>query len=108
VKDKIVREFVNAVLNKVGRHIKSIIFFGSRVKNTYKPYSDYDFLIVLDHKESNIINEIYDEVVDFLLSYEVDISLKVYSEKDYLQKLSIGTPFMQEIKRYGEVVWSRK
>lgn len=105
--DKIAREFAGAVLNKIGSHIKNITLFGSRVKGNYKPYSDYDFLIVLDHKESNIINQIYDEVVDFLLKFEVDISLKMYSEKDYLQKLSMGTPFMEEIKRYGKVLWSK-
>jgi predicted nucleotidyltransferase len=108
VKDRIVREFTKAVSSRVGAHIKNIIFFGSRVKNTYKPYSDYDFLIVLDHKETNIINEIYEEALDFLLRFGVDISLKIYSEKDYTKRLSMGTPFMQEIKKHGEIVWSRK
>ena len=108
MEDKIIMEFVKEVSSKTGKHIKSIILFGSRVKNTYKPYSDYDFLIVLDQRKHNIINKIYDEVVNFLLNYEVDISLKIYSKRDYLEKFSLGTPFMEEIKKHGKVIWNQK
>jgi predicted nucleotidyltransferase len=106
--DKIVPEFVKAISDKTGHHIRKITFFGSRVKNTHKPYSDYDFLIILDHKEPDIVNEIYDKVLDFLFDYGVNISLKIYSEKDYTKKLSMGTPFIKEIERYGKVVWKTK
>jgi len=106
--DKIIKEFISEISAKFRAHVKRIILFGSRAKNNYKIYSDYDLLIVLDKKSSDIINKIYDIVVDFLINYGVDISLKIYSEEDYNQKFSLGTPFMKEIKRYGEVLWTQK
>lgn len=106
--DKIIKEFISQISEKFRAHIKRIILFGSRAKNNYKTYSDYDLLIILDQKSSNVINKIYDVVVDFLVNYGVDISLKIYSEEDYNRKLSLGTPFMKEIKRYGEVLWTQK
>lgn len=108
MRDRIVPEFVNAISDEVGERMKSITFFGSRVKRTHKPYSDYDFLVILDHKEPYIVEKIYDKALDFLLDYEVNISLKIYSEKDYIKKLSMGTPFIKEIERYGKVVWKKK
>jgi predicted nucleotidyltransferase len=106
--DKIIKEFISQISDKVRTHIKRIVLFGSRAKNNYKIYSDYDLLIILDKKSSSVINKIYDVVVDFLVNYGVDISLKIYSEEDYNYKLSLGTPFMKEIKKYGEVLWTPK
>lgn len=108
IEDKIVREFIGYISDRVKAHTKRIILFGSRAKNSYKAYSDYDLLIVLDQKSSDVINEIYDIVVEFLINYGVDISLKIYSEKDYIQKLSLGTPFIKEINKCGEVLWTQK
>ena len=108
IEDKIVKEFIGYISDRIKAHIKRIILFGSRAKNSYKPYSDYDLLIVLDQKSSDVINEIYDIVVEFLINYGVDISLKIYSEKDYIQKLSLGTSFIKEIHKCGEVLWTQK
>lgn len=108
MKDKIVKKFLSSILEETGIHIKSIFLFGSRAKNTHSPYSDYDILMVLDKKTPEIIDKIYDKVMEFLLNYGVDISLKIYTEEDYNQKFSLGTSFMKEIKKHGELLWSQK
>jgi len=106
--DRIEKEFIAGLPGDVREHITTIILFGSRAKDKHTESSDYDLLVVLDRKSSDVVNRIYDVVVDFLVEYGVDISLKIYSEADYNNKVSVGAPFMMEIMRHGEVLWTRK
>ncbi|MBI3599975.1 MAG: nucleotidyltransferase domain-containing protein [Nitrospinae bacterium] len=85
--------------------LKKVILFGSRAKGTARPDSDFDLLIVLEKRDSNMIDRIYDEVVEFFLKYEVDISLKIYKKDDYERFMAIPTPFFNEIKRTGKILY---
>lgn len=103
----IVDEFVGVVLGKYKNYIQKIILFGSLSKGFYLPGSDCDLLLVLKEKKQEVVNGIYEIVVDFLLKYGIDISLKIYSEKDFELKMSILTPFMVEIKKTGRELWTQ-
>jgi predicted nucleotidyltransferase len=107
-KDNIEIEFVNRVTSLFPAHIIKIIFFGSRVKGIPKPGSDYDFLIVLLEKDRKVVERLYDVVIDFLIEYGADISLKVYNNKEYQRMVSIPTPFMASIVKTGKELWSRR
>ena len=104
----ILNKFVNMVLTKHKLDVKKIILFGSVAKGLYGPNSDCDILLVLKERKQEVINGIYDIVTEFLLKYGVDISLKIYSEKDFNRKISILTPFMTEIKKTGRELWSQQ
>ena len=103
----IVNEFVSILLDKYKEDIKKIILFGSLSKGFYLPGSDCDILLVLKEKKQEIINGIYEVVVDFLLKYGIDLSLKIYSENDFESKMLIPTPFMAEIRKTGRELWTQ-
>jgi len=105
--EQIIDSFVDSLKGKYEKPLRKIILFGSRAKDTARPDSDYDFLIVLAKRDSALIDDIYDEVVEFLLKYGVDISLKIYKEEDYEKFMAIPTPFLKEIKETGKVLWTR-
>jgi predicted nucleotidyltransferase len=107
-KDDIEGKFVNKITSLFPHQIVKVILFGSRAKGVPRPGSDYDFLIVLKDKERKIIDAIYDVVTDFLIQYGVDISLKVYKEKDFQEWTSIPTPFMASILKTGKELWTQK
>ncbi len=99
---------MNRVTSLFPVHIVKIIFFGSRAKGVSKPESDYDFLIVLSEKNRKMIDLIYDVVTDFLISYHVDISLKIYRYEAFQKMASIPTPFMSAVLKTGKELWSQK
>lgn len=107
-KEDIEGKFIKQIISLFPDQITRVILFGSRAKGVPKPGSDYDFLIVLKEKDRKIIDEIYNVVTDFLIRYGVDISLKVYNEKDFQQLTSIPTPFMASILKTGKELWSQK
>ena len=107
-KDHIEAEFVNKITSMFPGQIVKVILFGSRAKGIPKQGSDYDFLIVLRDKTREMVDEIYNVVTDFLIQYGVDISLKVYNEKDFEQLSSIPTPFMESVLKTGKELWSQK
>ena len=107
-KDGIEAKFVSKITSLFPDQIVRIILFGSRAKGVPKPGSDYDFLIVLKDRERKIIEEIYGVVTDFLIQYGVDISLKIYKEKDFQEWTSIPTPFMASVLKTGKELWTPK
>jgi len=107
-KDGIEAEFVDKITSLFPTQIVKIIFFGSRAKGIPKPSSGYDFLIILREKNLTIIEELYNVVTDFLITYGVDISLKVYKEKEFQRMLSFPTPFAASILKTGKELWTQR
>ncbi len=99
-------EFISKIVSLFPDQITRVILFGSRAKGISKPGSDYDFLIVLKEKDRKTIDVIYHVVTDFLLEYGADVSLKIYSKKEFDWMISIPTPFMASILKTGRELWS--
>ena len=51
---KIIFEFTNEIKRRCNERIKKIILFGSRARKDYREDSDFDFLIVVDDKDTSI------------------------------------------------------
>lgn len=100
-------EFAEIVGKRFFAEVLKIILFGSRAKGVAAPGSDYDLLIVLKRKDREVIDGIYDEVMNFLERYEVDISLKIYTEDTFNKMMALPTPFMAQIKKTGKGLWSQ-
>jgi len=107
-KEDIESKFLNQIVSLFPDQIIKVILFGSRAKGIPKSDSDYDFLIVLKEKDRRIIDEIYGVVTDFLIQYGVDISLKIYNERNFQHSTSIPTPFMASILKTGKELWTQK
>lgn len=99
----ILREIKRIVLEKDAS--AKIYLYGSRVKNSAKPDSDWDLLILLkrdqitDDIEKSISYPLYD------LEFETGevISPMVYSEKEWYTKYKI-TPFYNNVMREGRLL----
>jgi predicted nucleotidyltransferase len=107
-KGSIETKFVSKITSLFPDQIVKVILFGSRAKGVQKPGSDYDFLIVLRKREREVIEQIYGVVTDFLIQYGVDISLKIYKDKDFQEWTSIPTPFMASILKTGKELWTQR
>lgn len=104
---EIEKEFTKKLIDRFEPWIEKVIFFGSRAKGVAKPWSDYDILIVMNKRDSKIIDEIYEIVTEFQLEQRVDISLTIYKKDDFEMKNALQTPFMERIKKTGVVLWTR-
>jgi uncharacterized protein len=85
--------------------LAKVYLFGSRARDTMKPDSDWDLLILLNADkittdiERNVTYPLYD------LEFEIGevISPMVYSEKEWNSKHSI-TPFYSNVMREGKLL----
>lgn len=103
---KIVMEFAERVTQRFGDWIKQIIFFGSWAQGRPKPGSDYDLLLVVRSRDGDLIEQLYDEVLEFLLKYGVDLSLKIYTEEAFQKGLASRVPFLRSVTETGLELWN--
>ncbi|MBI4594968.1 MAG: nucleotidyltransferase domain-containing protein [Candidatus Tectomicrobia bacterium] len=104
---EITRQFVEKITSTYKEYLSSITLFGSWAKGTQGPHSDIDLLVVMEAKERSVIDQIYQEVLEILLKYELDISLKIYSLKQFNRLLELGTPFITSIEKTGVKLWNK-
>jgi predicted nucleotidyltransferase len=100
MQDKIVKEFLDKI-SPYKKYFKGIYLFGSRARGDEKPYSDYDFLLVMPKRDEKVVDNVYDVVVDTLLDTGKVISLKIFKEEDFKRLSSIPTPFMSRVLKEG-------
>lgn len=101
--DKIVKMFL-AATSPSKKDIKEMYLFGSRVRDDWRPDSDYDILIVLRKKDRPVIDRLYDAVMDILLSTGRLISLKIFSVSEFNRLKSIPTPFIGMVIKEGKKI----
>lgn len=56
--------------------IEQVILYGSRAKGNFKPFSDVDITLVGSELSRDDLNKVIQEIDDWLLPYQFDISLK--------------------------------
>lgn len=76
---EITKEFVEKIAVSYKDQLYSIILFGSWAKGTQGPESDIDLLVIMENKDASAVDGIYQEVLEVLLNYGVDLSLKIYT-----------------------------
>lgn len=76
--------------------IEKVVLYGSRVKGTYKPFSDIDITLFGENLTYNDLLRISNDIDDLLLPYMFDISLFHTLKNEEL---------IEHINRKGEVVY---
>lgn len=105
---EITKEFVDKIASSYKNQLDSINLFGSWAKGTQSPKSDIDLLVIMENKDVSAIDGIYQEVLEVLLKYGVDLSLKIYTLDRFHRLQKLGTPFMTSIEKTGVKLWSKK
>jgi predicted nucleotidyltransferase len=98
--DAIIEMFLSSIL-PLGNDLKEVYLFGSRCRKDWRPDSDYDFLIVVDRKEKELISKLYDIVMDILLDTGRLVSLKIFTVSEFNRLASIPTPFISNVMKEG-------
>jgi predicted nucleotidyltransferase len=101
-KDRIaVEEFCKQIRNSLGKRVKAIKLFGSKVTDRDRPASDIDLFIVVSEKTAEVESLILDKAFEIDLKHDVYISPRIVSAsvlKDPVWKI---TPFIKNIERDG-------
>lgn len=92
---KALAEFKEKLLQKLGKEVLVLKLFGSKVRGDFKkwPDSDIDILVVLKQNSPEKEEFIMDISFDMFLKYEVLLSPKVFSQKEYKKQLDLQLPF---------------
>lgn len=91
------------------RHLKhdlkdrliALMLYGSRARGNARPNSDIDVLVVLKGKSRKGKDIVIDWDVKTLLKYEVLLSERIMSEKQYEYEKNLPSLFMQFVENEG-------
>ena len=104
----IAMDFAVKVYEKFDKIVKSIILFGSQVKNTAEASSDIDLIIVIDDASISWDQELiawYREELGKIIQsnpYKKELHINSVKLTTWWQDLSRGDPVIINILRYGE------
>lgn len=86
--------------------IEKIIVYGSYARGDFGKDSDVDIMILTSRPEEEIRPveyELYDVAFDFLMEYDVDISV-IVKNKDHFNYWLGALPFYDNVEREGVVI----
>lgn len=104
MKNDIIRSFLD-LRSPLKERIEYIYLLGSRARNDWKPDSDYDILVVVDKRDGEIVDKLYDEVIEILLNTGALVSLKIFPLSEFNRLKSLKTPFIENVLKDGGKTW---
>lgn len=90
----------------LGSDLRKVIVYGSYARGDYNTQSDIDIMILTSKPEEEIRPfeyQLYDVAFDFLMEYDVDISVIVKNEDHFTYWLG-ALPFYDNVQREGVVI----
>lgn len=99
--DPAVSYFSTLLRKKLSSNLKEVMLFGSRAREDHHEGSDYDFLIILDRKNKDIIKLIREIEIDFLNKYDTVSASIIYDESEWEKRKTfpIGINILREGKK---------
>lgn len=99
--DPILQDFLLRIRG-IRSRIRQLTLFGSRARGDHRLESDYDILVVVPRKEPEVLDLLYEAVLEVLLTHGRLISLKVVPEAEFIRLRELQTPFMTHIAVEGK------
>jgi uncharacterized protein len=100
--DPVLRFFKNAIVEKLGGHLRQVLLFGSRARGDATAESDYDLLVVVDHVNSTVTNGIDTIAGQALLEHRAVLSAFPISEEARARRRY--SPLLMNVDREGVAV----
>jgi predicted nucleotidyltransferase len=101
--DLVLQDFLEKI-EGVRPQIRQLILFGSRARGDHRLESDYDILVVVPRKRPDLLDTMYEAVLDVLLTHGRLISLKIFSEAEFTRLKDLRTPFFARIAEEGKTL----
>ena len=101
--DVVIRRFLEKIAGLRDR-IARIVLFGSRARGDYKPWSDYDVLLLVDKRDQPLVDHLYDAVVEVENDLFCDVSLKIIAEAEWARRRQLGSRFVANVLREGVIL----
>ena len=100
---RFLKEFKQRLLSNYPNRIKQVTLFGSRAIGGAQEMSDYDVFIMVDRKEKQITDKIFDLAYDIYAASDltVDISPVIMSEEYFQNRLSQERRIAMDIETQG-------
>jgi predicted nucleotidyltransferase len=95
--DPVAQALAQALRKRLKSHLRDLRLFGSRARGDAHETSDYDVLILVDQKTSEVRDRILDVQVEILDQYDALVATILRTEDEW--RLSQGFPLAQNIAR---------
>ena len=95
--------FAQNVRKLIGKNLSKILVYGSYARGDYNENSDIDIMILTSlpkNKIEPIEDALYDIAFDFMMEYEIQISVIVKNEEHFKYWLG-ALPFYDNVEREG-------
>ena len=99
--DAVLATFLTGI-RSVRPQIISLLLFGSRARGDHRTHSDYDVLVVVRRKSPDLMDVLYESVLEALLTHGRLISLKIFNEQEFARLDRLGTPFTRRVRAEGQ------
>ncbi|MEW6356797.1 MAG: nucleotidyltransferase domain-containing protein [Planctomycetota bacterium] len=99
----LIRDFRRRLSPDAAKRLRGIRIFGSRARGAADPDSDLDLLVLVDHWDAQIEEQIEDAAYAVMQEddFRVILSLKIFSEKEFSDLARRGWSFFRTVQREG-------
>jgi len=97
--DPVVQEFAAMLRQRLGSHLRQLLLFGSRARGDAQDGSDYDMLVVVDHRTPELRAVILEVESQLMERYGALVATVLRSETEWQQFQ--GFPLARNIAREG-------
>src|SRR6516164_2957868 len=97
--DPVIQEFAAMLRQRLGSYLRQLLLFGSRARGDAQDSSDYDMLVVVDHRTPELRAIILEVETQLMERYGALVATVLRSEAEW-QQLQ-GFPLARNIAREG-------
>ena len=96
--DPVIAAFADALRSRIGKRLKRLFLYGSRARGQGLPGSDYDYVVVVDHRSDDVQEAVIEAAAEILDRYDALVSPQAYDEGEWAREcaLPLGINVMRE------------
>lgn len=99
-----VRDLVDRLRRRLGDRLVEVHLYGSKARRTDTPGSDVDLLVVVAHHTVDVRDEVFTDVSDVMLEYDVVLDAHIADRRQLADLESLGAPYAAAIRSEGVVL----
>lgn len=98
------QEFKNEILRRLKGEVLALRVFGSKARGDFRKTSDIDILVLVKTTNLKTKEIIFDAAVQVLIKYGVDLSVKIFSSKEFQKGLRLEIPFYLNVNKEAQTL----